>query len=346
MPSNSDNPRSPDLTLLAQLGEEIRSRRQQLGLDLADLEASTKVRGRYLQALEDGDYGVLPGPVYAVGFARAVASYLGLDAADFSRRYSLAIEKGPAPVVEAEAPQPKAKAPEPRREERPLPPPVEQVREPRARRAERPLRLGREAEERASAGGRARAKAPARKPWVAVLLILVLAVLTYVGYSALQLTEAPPGGDEPGGTTPGGTTPGGTTPGGTTPGGTTPGGTTPGGTTPGGTTPGGKTPQGFTMEKITTRTGSDGRLEVIVDWEKLEVELAFLDRVWLRAEGDGALTFEGTKESATTLEIKAADRVYVRLGRAKQTEVNVFGLNLGVAGPTDDARTVVVMRKQ
>ncbi len=367
MANDSTGP-APDRAALAELGAQLRTRRRELGLELADVETSTKVRVRYLQALEDGEFGVLPGPVYAVGFARAIADYLGLDAGAIARSYTEALEPRPASAVPPAGASPagtpptgSAPQPLPRSEEPPpAPPPVEQVREPRARHAERPLRLGREAEERTFPAARATragaAKASSSRSWLAVLLILILAVVTYVGYSALNLSETPPNGEVPGGTTPGGTTPGGTDPGGTDPGGTDPGGTDPGGiepggtdpggTDPGGTDPGGKTPQGFSAERIATRAGQDGRLEIVVDWQDISAELGFLDRVWLRAEADGALQFEGTKEAGSSLSFAGADRIYLRLGRAKQTVISVFGLEIGAAGPSDDARTVVIIRKQ
>ena len=48
-------------------------------VDLARVERDTKIRARYLQALEDGDYAELPGAVYTKGFLRNYGAYLGLD---------------------------------------------------------------------------------------------------------------------------------------------------------------------------------------------------------------------------------------------------------------------------
>jgi hypothetical protein len=62
------------------LGEVLRTAREARDVDLARVERDTKIRARYLQALEDGDYSELPGAVYTKGFLRNYGAYLGLDA--------------------------------------------------------------------------------------------------------------------------------------------------------------------------------------------------------------------------------------------------------------------------
>ena len=61
------------------LGEMLRSARERRGLDRARIERDTRIRERYLSALERGAYDELPGEVYARGFLRTYATYLGLD---------------------------------------------------------------------------------------------------------------------------------------------------------------------------------------------------------------------------------------------------------------------------
>lgn len=61
------------------LGEILRSRRQEMHLSLKEAENATSIRGVYLQALEDGEMHKLISPVYAQGFFRQYASFLGLD---------------------------------------------------------------------------------------------------------------------------------------------------------------------------------------------------------------------------------------------------------------------------
>ena len=61
------------------LGEVLRAAREAKGLDLPRVERETKIRERYLSALERGEYRELPGAVYTKGFLRNYAAYLGLD---------------------------------------------------------------------------------------------------------------------------------------------------------------------------------------------------------------------------------------------------------------------------
>lgn len=62
------------------LGEVLRAARETKGVDLGRVERDTKIRERYLVALERGDYRELPGAVYTRGFLRNYGAYLGLDA--------------------------------------------------------------------------------------------------------------------------------------------------------------------------------------------------------------------------------------------------------------------------
>jgi cytoskeletal protein RodZ len=64
------------------VGEQLRGAREVKGVDLHRVERDTKIRIKYLEALESGDFGDLPGEVYARGFLRNYATYLGLDADD------------------------------------------------------------------------------------------------------------------------------------------------------------------------------------------------------------------------------------------------------------------------
>ncbi len=65
---------------MASLGEVLRTAREARGLSLADAEIGTRIRQKYLLALEDDNTAALPGPVYARGFVRNYASYLEIDA--------------------------------------------------------------------------------------------------------------------------------------------------------------------------------------------------------------------------------------------------------------------------
>jgi cytoskeletal protein RodZ len=61
------------------LGDVLREAREAKGVDLPRVERDTKIRERYLSALERGQYRELPGSVYTKGFLRNYGAYLGLD---------------------------------------------------------------------------------------------------------------------------------------------------------------------------------------------------------------------------------------------------------------------------
>lgn len=61
------------------LGELLLAARERKGVDLATAEADTRIRARFLDALERGEFEELPGHVYTKGFLRNYATYLGLD---------------------------------------------------------------------------------------------------------------------------------------------------------------------------------------------------------------------------------------------------------------------------
>ncbi len=48
-------------------------------LDITDAEAQTKIRAKYLRALENEDFGMLPGATFVKSFLRTYAEFLGLD---------------------------------------------------------------------------------------------------------------------------------------------------------------------------------------------------------------------------------------------------------------------------
>lgn len=60
-------------------GEILRAEREKRGLSLTEVEAATKIRAKYLEALENDDYQEIPGEIYRIGFLRNYARYLGLD---------------------------------------------------------------------------------------------------------------------------------------------------------------------------------------------------------------------------------------------------------------------------
>jgi cytoskeleton protein RodZ len=72
---------------VARVGEELRDARLALGLSVEEIATRLRIRRPYLEALEEGRIRDLPGAAYAVGFVRAYATGLGLDADDMVRRF-------------------------------------------------------------------------------------------------------------------------------------------------------------------------------------------------------------------------------------------------------------------
>jgi hypothetical protein len=71
-----------------EIGSSLRDARERQGLDLYEVERATHIRPRYLTALEEERFDVLPGPAYIKGFLRTYADFLGLDADRFVDEYS------------------------------------------------------------------------------------------------------------------------------------------------------------------------------------------------------------------------------------------------------------------
>ncbi|HEX7346234.1 MAG TPA: RodZ domain-containing protein [Candidatus Limnocylindrales bacterium] len=83
------------------LPERLLAARERKGVDLYRAERDTKIRARYLAALERGDYRELPGAVYTKGFLRNYALYLGLDPDEvlLQWRRERGAPQEPAPVI-------------------------------------------------------------------------------------------------------------------------------------------------------------------------------------------------------------------------------------------------------
>ncbi len=69
------------------VGSLLRAERLRSRFELRDVAKALRIRLPYLEAIEEGRFNELPGAVYAVGFIRAYARYLGLDQADILRRF-------------------------------------------------------------------------------------------------------------------------------------------------------------------------------------------------------------------------------------------------------------------
>jgi cytoskeletal protein RodZ len=76
------------------LGEKFKERRRELGLSVAQAESDTRIRGRWLQLLEDGEYDQLPDPGYVRGYISSYAKYLELDPQAMLAMYHAETGKG------------------------------------------------------------------------------------------------------------------------------------------------------------------------------------------------------------------------------------------------------------
>lgn len=78
------------------IGETLRDARRAMGVELTEVQERTKIRTRYLRALEEEDWDSLPGQAYARGFLRAYADFLGLESEalldEYRRRHTLVAE--------------------------------------------------------------------------------------------------------------------------------------------------------------------------------------------------------------------------------------------------------------
>jgi hypothetical protein len=72
---------------VGELGDWLVRARETRGLTLEDAERDTRISRRYLQALEDERFDIIPAPVYARGFLRSYSQYLGLDPQEAMARY-------------------------------------------------------------------------------------------------------------------------------------------------------------------------------------------------------------------------------------------------------------------
>jgi hypothetical protein len=70
------------------IGTTLRDARTRQSLDFPELEELTKIRPKYLRALEDERFDILPAPTYVKGFLRSYAEALGLDGQPFVDEYN------------------------------------------------------------------------------------------------------------------------------------------------------------------------------------------------------------------------------------------------------------------
>jgi cytoskeletal protein RodZ len=90
------------------IGERLREARMRQKIDIAEVESSTKIRAKYLRALENDEFGLLPGSTFVKTFLRTYAEYLGLDATLLVEEYRVHYEpRGESEPMQHFAPPPR-----------------------------------------------------------------------------------------------------------------------------------------------------------------------------------------------------------------------------------------------
>src|SRR5215218_3358306 len=75
------------------IGTTLREARMRARIDISEIEAETKIRAKYLRALENEEWDLLPGPTYVKSFLRTYADALGLDGKLLIEEYKLRHER-------------------------------------------------------------------------------------------------------------------------------------------------------------------------------------------------------------------------------------------------------------
>ncbi len=93
---------------MKELGEFLKKIREERGISLKEIQNRTKVSSRYLNAIEEGNFQIIPGEVYLKGFLRSYAETIGLNGDEIIEMYNdlVANKEG---VEESEALEEKVK---------------------------------------------------------------------------------------------------------------------------------------------------------------------------------------------------------------------------------------------
>ncbi|MGZ4234351.1 MAG: RodZ domain-containing protein [Solirubrobacteraceae bacterium] len=78
---------------MADIGTTLREARIRARIDMGEVEARTKIRAKYLRAIENEEWDLLPGPVYVKSFLRTYGDFLGLDSRSLVDEYKRQYER-------------------------------------------------------------------------------------------------------------------------------------------------------------------------------------------------------------------------------------------------------------
>ncbi len=149
---------------MPEIGATLREARMRARIDIAEIETATKIRAKYLRALENEEWDLLPGPTFVKTFLRTYAEALGLDAKLLVDEYKLRHERLSDSELRPISPRAQPRGARTR------------GRGGQGRRTGGSLRLGGAGASRAGGGGRS-----ARGPVTLVLVLLVLGILGAIG---------------------------------------------------------------------------------------------------------------------------------------------------------------------
>ncbi|MDI3269670.1 MAG: DUF4115 domain-containing protein [Bacillota bacterium] len=264
------------------VGQKLKETREAKGLTLRDVQEATKIRLRYLEALESGHWDVFPGRVYVRGYIRAYAQFLGLPPDPLLHLWD---ESHPEEEDGADGP-----------------PPEKGRQEPLAARAQ------------------ARAARPARRPW---LWLLVLALLAGGGWwlwaAAGRGTEDSSVQQPPGPAVPGAEP------------------APPVEEAP----PPPAEPPPPTVEKETANTLVRYQVKGA---SSLEVLLTFSAPCWISVRADGQVVEAGrTFQKGQTLTVTAAEKITVRVGYPPGLQVTILGQDQGLLAEKKSALDVEIL---
>jgi cytoskeleton protein RodZ len=88
---------------MADIGTTLREARIRARIDISEVEARTKIRAKYLRAIENEEWDLLPGPVYVKSFLRTYGDFLGVDSRllvdEYKRRYERPADSDLRPIA-------------------------------------------------------------------------------------------------------------------------------------------------------------------------------------------------------------------------------------------------------
>src|ERR1039457_4537278 len=88
---------------MADIGATLREARMRARIDITEVETRTKIRAKYLRAMENEEWDLLPGQIYVKSFLRTYGDFLGLDSRmlidEFKRRYERPSDAEPRPIA-------------------------------------------------------------------------------------------------------------------------------------------------------------------------------------------------------------------------------------------------------